>query len=1733
MDVFEVREQLVDDYRQFTSSFVDPRNERLAEHVRVRMDSGEQWPDPYLSLNPNFAPGGTVGELVEEGLLHPECERIFRLKQEQADPGTQSLHLYRHQREAIEAARTGESYVLTTGTGSGKSLAYLIPIVDRVVRARDEQAPGKGVKAIVVYPMNALANSQLGELNKFLTYGYPTDGQPVTFERYTGQESDEERKRILDNPPDILLTNYVMLDLVLTRPRERDHLVRAAQGLQFVVLDELHTYRGRQGADVAMLVRRLRDACAAPGLQCVGTSATMATSDSLAEERETVADVAARLFGSTVTPERVIGETLQRVTSPEAAKAPLAHHMQRSGRKPDYHEFLHDPLVSWVESTFGIRMAREDNRLVRQQPTTLQAAARQLAIDTWAGTDQCLEAIRGVLEEASQVLDPATGRPAFAFRLHQFLSKGDHVYVSLEPEDTRYITSRYQTVVPGAPEKVLVPVAFCRECGQEYLTVRKTERHGATYYQARFDNDAGGGDFATGYLFISSDAGQAWPETRDEAIYEGRLPDSWLVTDQHGYTWVNKTKEKYLPRVVHVDVGGTEVDRHDGLKAAFVPSPFPFCLRCRVSYEQRGRDFAKLATLSAEGRSSATSVISSSIVRSLKQVDDPDFNAEARKLLTFVDNRQDASLQAGHFNDFVQVTQLRGALYQAMRDADEQTLTHDDIAMRVCEKLGLNFADYAQNPEAQFGARRAAESALRDVVGYRLYQDLERGWRVTMPNLEQTGLLSVDYLDLDDIAASQETWDGCHDALRDADYGQRRELCVTMLDELRRVLAIDVDYFGQDGFERLRRQSDQHLTGPWALPEGERSPEVGAAYPRPGGRGGSRRDLYLSGQGALGRFLRREGTLVHPPNELEKDDAQQVIRDTLAVLEKCGLLTIAYHDTSGTPAYRLKSAAILWRMGDGETGAEDRLRRIVENEQGPRVNPFFLRLYREVARTLSGLHAREHTAQVPPEQRQDREKEFRAGNLPLLYCSPTMELGVDIASLNAVALRNVPPTPANYAQRSGRAGRSGQPALVTTYCATGNAHDQYYFRNARHMVAGSVAPPRLDLTNEDLLRSHVHAIWLAETGQDLHQSLAELIDLAGDEPTLDLLPEVRATMNDAHAQRRAVRRAWDLLSGIVGELADTSWYHDGWLEEVVNAAPESFDRACDRWRDLYRAALVEREKQHQIIGDLSASKLQRNLAQGRRRDAETQLRLLRNEDSDRSQTDFYSYRYFASEGFLPGYSFPRLPLAAYVPGMRGARGSDGDYVQRPRFLAVREFGPGALIYHEGARYEVKYIQLPPTQPGQNAIETQQARTCQHCGYLHDKDVGVDVCDLCGATLGATTYNLLRLQTVFTRRRERISSDEEERRRAGFELTTSYRFTEHGHRPGRVDASASDATGQLLELSYGDTATVRVTNKGRKRRKNPTEVGYWLDTVNGEWLSERKAADHTPEDDSLAEAEDVQTKQKVIPYVEDRRNILITRLPHQVSAEAAGTLMFALSRGIGTAFQLEESELDCELLPDPDHRGRALFIESAEGGAGVLRRLVDEPGALATAARYALELAHFDPNTGEDTEGRDSHGERCERACYDCLLSYRNQQVHEQIDRHLVRDQLLALAGAETIRGSGGVSRDEQLDHLLRACDSELERQFVQWLRQHNYRLPDEAQRLVRDAGTRVDFVYQANGGNVAVFVDGPHHEADRAAQRDAEAEERLYDLGWSVVRVAHDADWASVIQRYPSVFGPS
>lgn len=1733
MDVFQLRNEMVGEYASYVQSFLTIADERLRRTVDEEIQSGLLWPEPRIGLNANFESGGLIDQLVQSGTLHPECSSIFRRK-EPSGEAINPLELHRHQKEAIEAAKRGVNYVLTTGTGSGKSLAYIIPIVDVVLR----EGSGKGIKAIVVYPMNALANSQAQELDKFLNFGYPNRQGPVTFRRYTGQETDAEKQSIIEHPPDILLTNYVMLELILTRVDEL-RLIDAAKGLRFLVFDEFHTYRGRQGADVAFLTRRTRLACGSGRLQVVGTSATMSSSGDQGQE---VAKVASLLFGSPVTRDAVITETLCRATQPydfrtSAALAALAERVRSKvppSLSPD--EFAADPLSSFIEQSLGIR-EDEAGRLVRQLPRPIGGRdGIANALSVLAGLDQkeCEQAIRQQLLTGFSVSRLGARFPIFAFRVHQFLSRGDAVSSTIEPQEKREFVFDGAVWKAGDEmrRKALFPLAFCRECGQDYYLVhlvgsntsnlRRNEGAdlsvAAQFLPRLFNiNDVNPTDQA-GYLYIGF-----WEET-GEAFLEA-LPENWVEIRGGGPRLTSQAKTK-VPLPVEVGVDGTVGE--GGVRAYFFPAPFRFCMNCGVTYSSRQRsDLPKLTTLGSGGRSTATTILSLSLLRQLRGTSS--LSDSARKLLVFTDNRQDASLQAGHFNDFVEMSQLRSALYRALGNASDSGIAHEYLTQAVFDAIALPFESYASSPDALFSAKAETERVFRDVLGYRIYRDLERGWRIMSPNLEQTGLLRIAYNDLDAIVSEESLWLHRHPAVAMASASGRERLCNVLLDVLRRELAIKVDYLDAQYQERLGQLSSQHLRPPWSIDENEELLRGGVVYV--GSRSGNKDSAttWLSRLGGYGQWLRRRSTLPHLDEQLPSNEVETVISDLLGVLTQAGLvseLTPTRRNTN--TGYQLKASAMRWLLGNG-TVADDPIHLSRTPEGGRKTNAFFQNLYTGAADSLTGLEAREHTAQVPAEIRKEREERFRTGKLSALFCSPTMELGVDIAELSVVGLRNVPPTPANYAQRSGRAGRSGQPALVFTYATTGSPHDQYFFRRPDQMISGQVSPPRLDLANQDLVRSHVHALWLSAARFSLGSSLTDLLDVGGDRPSLQLKDHVSSALNDPTPRHTAEQRSRSMLSDIPEELEAAGWWSEQWLNETMSTLSRRFDRAAQRWRSLYRAANSQVEIQNRISNDASRTQDDRKNADRLRREARAQLELLLAETKSSGQSDFYSYRYFAAEGFLPGYSFPRLPLSAFIPGRRGNYGEDG-FLARPRFLAISEFGPRNFIYHEGSRYEVNRVILPvgglSVGDSGEQLLTRRAKLCERCGYLHplEGDVGPDLCEACGAELPVAVANLFRLENVVTRRRERINSDEEERRRQGYEVLTSFRFGTS--RPLRGEARIDEEPAALF--SYGQATTLWRINLGWSRRSNSSEWGFPLDTERGYWASR-------PQDEGDEGASDpinTHATRMVIPYVEDTRNALVVEflgLPEEPERRTVlmASLQAALKNAIQIVYQLEDNELAAEPLPQRDDRRRVLFYEATEGGAGVLHRLIEEPGALASAAKVALELCHVDPATGEDRTDHDITP--CAAACYDCLLSYSNQGDHRILDRTSIIPYLMDLSKSQ-VRSSGGDGDAEtQLRRLKALTASPLEDKWLDLLWDKGLRLPSTAAHLLQAARCRPDFLYEDSA--LAVFIDGPIHDYRDIELRDHQAGLRLRSLGWSVIRFDFKDDWLELLRQRPEIFG--
>src|SRR5271165_1760652 len=1725
MNIFHFRDELIRDYAEYIASFINVRDTRILDYIEEKLKAGVLWPQPLIQLNPSFEPGANVEDFVREGVLHQGCAEVFRRSKKDTGGTGLPLRLHTHQEEAIRVARQGRNYVLTTGTGSGKSLAYIIPIVDRVLR----QGSGKGIKAIVVYPMNALANSQFGELEKFLCEGFPDGKGPVTFARYTGQERDEKRTRIIQDPPDILLTNYVMLELVLTRPQERP-LIQAARGLEFLVLDELHTYRGRQGADVSLLVRRVRNLLGTPALQCVGTSATLAGPGTFDEQRKEVSRLASSLFGAPVEPADVICETLRRITAEADIKAPnfvseLKNRIADPERNPPtkFQAFIHDPLSIWIESTFGITREEKTNRLIRTKPSSIygpNGAGEELSRLTGVPRERAQAAIeQGLLAGYTCEPSPDTGFPVFAFRLHQFISRGDAVFASIEPEDKRYLTVYGQQFVPDDRSRLLFPLAFCRECGQDYYLVRRNKdiRSGSISYRARELNERESDEKSeAGFIYLSSS--KPWPVDVAEVI--GRLPDDW-IEDNTGVSRIRANRQKDLPRQTLIGTDGQEsADGHD---CVYFSAPFRFCLHCGVSYSYRQTtDFTKLTSLGSGGRSTATTILSLSVINNLR--DEETLPIVARKLLSFTDNRQDASLQAGHFNDFVEIGLLRSAIYRAALKAASDGLQHDELTLKVFDALGLPFASYASDPDARFQAESETKKALRDVLGYLLYHDLKRGWRVTSPNLEQCGLLEIAYLSLKEVTDAEDVWKDSHQALVTAKPETRMRSGKTLLDFMRRELAINVNYLDRDFQEQIQQRSSQRLIPPWAIDENERPEHASVVFPRsrrPDDFGGY---TFISQLSGFGQYLRRRSTFPDYPGLLKSNETAQIIVQLLQALKVAGIVKEVVEPRLGNDVsgYQIVAGAMAWKAGDGTRAFHDPIRMPSETESGGRTNVFFVNFYRSTAARLQGIHAKEHTAQVPNEERQVREEAFREARLPILYCSPTMELGIDIKELNIVNLRNIPPTPANYAQRSGRAGRSGQPALVFSYCSTGSPHDQYFFKRPELMVSGAVAPPRLDLANEDLLKAHIQAIWLTETRQSLGTSVKDILDLTGEDPSLNVLPGVRMSIEDSKVRERARTRAVEVIESIKEDLAKADWYSEGWLDEILNKVVLSFDRACNRWRTLYRAARNQAATQGRIILDATRSPAEKAEAKRLRDEAEAQLKLLL-ESENVFQSDFYSYRYFGSEGFLPGYNFPRLPLSAFIPGRRMSKKSRDEFLSRPRFLAISEFGPRAVIYHEGSRYLVNKVILPIAK---DDVASGSVKICPACGYLHPttQGYGPDLCERCHTDLGAPLTSMFRLENVVAKRRDKINSDEEERLRLGYELKTGIRFLERSGTKLCRTASVRSRGVDLASMTYGHASTIWRINYGWRRRKDKEKLGFVLDVERGYWARNEQA-----EEDDDPDPMSVRTA-RVIPYVEDRRNSLLIEFRRKLNNEEMTSLEAALKRAIQVEYELEDSEIASEPLPNQNDRRLLLFYEAAEGGAGVLRRLVDDSAALARVARQALKICHFNPDTGDDLRRGPAMAEDCEAACYDCLMSYYNQTDHPFLDRKLIKDLLLELISAEVETSPTVKPRAEHLANLVKMAGSSLERDWLEFLEAHDYRLPTQAQPFVASCKTRPDFLY-GEGHQAAIYVDGPHHEFPERRQRDGLQSECMEDHGYTVIRFGPRELWSDIVRQFPSVFG--
>ncbi|MDR7420803.1 MAG: DEAD/DEAH box helicase, partial [Armatimonadota bacterium] len=674
--------ELIAEYRRFLRTsyrFLDERLRRQFEEHLDRTDVIVR--GPYVTLAREFERGGTLREIVADGGLAPDLLRARWPFGEE--------RLFRHQEEALIAGRAGRSFVVTTGTGSGKTEAFLLPVLDGILRRKRDGVTG--LQAILLYPMNALANDQLERLRRLLR----GSGLDLSFALYTGDsdaaaqslgEAPAEterttRARIRSDPPDLLLTNYKQLEFLLVRREDRRLFTRS---LRYLVLDEIHSYRGALATEIACLIRRLEaHAGLRPGeLVAIGTSATVAAKEG---GSEALAAFATTLFGQTVAPEDIIGERYAARRDEGASWTPARPDLDDAALR-DLDPGNDASVVTLAERLTGRRCpARghvadrvatvlEGNRVVHAleaifaEPCSLDAAAEALRHQVAERADVRLDEVRREIE--AYLLVGSVGDedhpPRLRPKLHTFFHGVYDVALCLDPD--------CRALVPqGGAEcarcgSVARPAALCRTCGQDFVKVR--------FEREDDDRPVGTGDFysdeSTAFLTHEIRELPEGPGAEDEEAEEAA--DGEPASRRRPR---RANDERLAPTGVCLGCGRLMAE--GGVCPTCNRRAIPMLMhRGKLSTCPACGDIYTRGDIVTPLRTGTASTVSVLATHHLDRLDGAD-----RKLLVFADNRQDVAHQAGYTADKHRSFALRHAVARAVRDAGDRSVYLEELPERI------------------------------------------------------------------------------------------------------------------------------------------------------------------------------------------------------------------------------------------------------------------------------------------------------------------------------------------------------------------------------------------------------------------------------------------------------------------------------------------------------------------------------------------------------------------------------------------------------------------------------------------------------------------------------------------------------------------------------------------------------------------------------------------------------------------------------------------------------------------------------------------------------------------------------------------------------------------------------------------------------------------------------------------------------------------------------------------
>ncbi|MDA8217191.1 MAG: DEAD/DEAH box helicase [Dehalococcoidales bacterium] len=1540
MDPIELAALVEERYRRYLETTFFFRDPDLRRSFTEALKSGRLSKGPYLEATSVFKPGLTPRTLFTQ-LLGREPDEGFL-----AAVNGERL-LYQHQEQAIRKVDQGRNVVVATGTGSGKTEAFLYPILLHLYRESLTTRLEPGVRALVLYPMNALANDQrdrLGEVCARLDRS--RSHFRLTFGQYIGDTPEDEtdarrqaqrqvsealpgestlRAQMREAPPHILLTNYSMLEYLLLRPDDSPLFDNGrARWWTYLVLDEAHQYRGSRGTEMAMLLRRLkrrlREGGFAGRFRCIATSATLVGGK---EDRAAVARFATDLFGEEFLDEDIVLGDAEPVPEPQGARLPPADYrtlalaisdgeVVSEGCVADMAERLdcavdrgNDPARvagGLLQSDRRVQLLR---RLITGNPVEADKVANAVFEDIPEG--ERLTALARLVDLLQKAKAPGSEAPILSARYHFFLRSLEGAFVSYWPEKKVFLDRQH-----GTGHGQSFEVALCRQCGQHYFVAGRGLRDGRLEEAVR---DPAALDFgATFYRPLGGleadgdeDEGEEGPPVqtvlnlcmRCGQVAPGQPPCGHAETI----------------RVVREDPTRDE-DRADQI------------VRCGAcGYRSAGDPVREVV----HGTDGPHAVIATTIHQHLPP--------GRKKLLAFADGRQEAAFFAWYLEESYRSILHRNILLSVTRSLDQYTAS------------GLSLRELTNDMQSVLRKRGVVPPTFGDLdVRREAWLAVYREFLTPEPriSLEGVGLIRwalkwPDWLPMPGILG-EPPW-----SLSEA---EARAVLQVLMDSLRLERAVEL-------------RTDAAINLAWEDLALQLSPlRVRVGEPR------GQRDVR-SWDGRRGRRARWLQKILTHGAGLSEVAAEAQAVDTLRTIWeeiKCGddnapraqdrlLLQVEDAKRANPDWWRLypiaETGQIFRCETCGQTAAVSVLGicprpgcpgTLVPTPASALVANHYRLLYQ--ADLPDALRVEEHTAQLDREKAREYQREFKAGKIHVLSCSTTFELGVDLGDLDTVFLRNVPPEPFNYAQRVGRAGRRrGHPGFALTYCRRA-PHDLYHFAEPERMVRGKVRPPVISLRNEKIITRHLTAVALSayfRAHPDRFKTVEKLLEDMGSPSGLaDLrafLARERASMEPS--LRAIVPPESHLRLGLDDE---------GWIAKVAG--------------EDGRFANAEREvaSDYQSVRDLERDASER----GRHNTAQWA--------ADRARTiareDVLSF--LSRKAVIPKYGFPVDVVELDMQPVRGMSQETTEVLlQRDLRMAIAEFAPTNRLIankHEWTSYGLKKV----------AAKEWERRLYKRCSkhnvFVQWREGEPEPPMPCGDAV--PTFEYVWPQFGFVSGRGKPSNPR------GRPLKM---FTTRPYFAGSLEADPGTLTlpagSPMIEIKRASPGLMVVLCEGKQGR------GFYICGNCGAGFGERKRPPHK----TYLGRECRGTLKRVSLGHEFVTDVLQVQF---LTAEPMGmeplwfaySLACALVEGAAQALEVPSTDLSAVVASGDAYAIPPIVLyDDVPGGAGLVAQL-ENGEVFKRCLKAALERVAGGCGCGEDA------------SCYGCLRNYGNQFAHQQLKR---------------------------------------------------------------------------------------------------------------------------------------